>query len=196
MSIEKQKQIADEILYKLELICPYVILAGGAPRDWYLGYEANDLDFYFTSLADTCSATKQQLDRVFDGYISDIQVNNYEDWDNSLYKTMPNLVRIFNASVDGVKVQFIQLTKDTNMFNVVDTMDVSICKAYYKGGKIGITNEFKLTIASNIMFPSEGYSWSEKHGQKMIERFKNKFHAGTKEQAVSSLLSKTLKEFN
>ena len=46
MKIEDQKAIADELLAKIELIDKNAILAGGAPRDWWAGVEANDLDFY------------------------------------------------------------------------------------------------------------------------------------------------------
>ena len=43
MSIVKQQLTANDILSKLEIIDPYVILAGGAPRDWYFGDECRDL---------------------------------------------------------------------------------------------------------------------------------------------------------
>lgn len=44
--IEHQKFVADTILYKLFPIDPYCICAGGAPRDWYLGKVASDLDIF------------------------------------------------------------------------------------------------------------------------------------------------------
>jgi len=44
--IEAQKTIANTLIHKLEAVDPHVILAGGAPRSWFLGQEARDLDFY------------------------------------------------------------------------------------------------------------------------------------------------------
>ena len=45
-TIEKQMSVAQNVLNKLEFFDPSCILAGGAPRDWYFGNLANDLDFY------------------------------------------------------------------------------------------------------------------------------------------------------
>jgi tRNA nucleotidyltransferase/poly(A) polymerase len=41
-----QQSVADSLLARLEAIDPHCIIAGGAPRDWYLGRLANDLDVY------------------------------------------------------------------------------------------------------------------------------------------------------
>ena len=38
--VESQKQLADEILLKISMYDPYVIVAGGAPRDWWMGRQA------------------------------------------------------------------------------------------------------------------------------------------------------------
>ena len=44
--IEHQKALARRFLKKLKAIDPCSVLAGGAPRDWFLGKPASDLDFY------------------------------------------------------------------------------------------------------------------------------------------------------
>jgi len=51
LPISVEKSIADEVLSRLEVIDPTCILAGGAPRDWWLGQSCNDLDFYILSTA-------------------------------------------------------------------------------------------------------------------------------------------------
>ena len=66
-TIEQQKLVADKVLNQLYLICPEAIVAGGAPRDWYLGKPANDIDVYFSSTTTTASKLNKQLEKCFDG---------------------------------------------------------------------------------------------------------------------------------
>lgn len=44
--VKKQKEVAKELLKYATMMDPHAMLAGGAPRNWYLGLEANDLDFF------------------------------------------------------------------------------------------------------------------------------------------------------
>lgn len=190
MTIEKQKQIADKVYEMLTIIDPSCVLAGGAPRDWYLGNEANDLDFYFCSTASTVARTEKQLSRV--GIQAKASVCPAQ---SELYQSMEGLKRIWNAEVDGMKVQLIEMKDPKHRFKVVDNMDISICKAWYsQTGDIHLHRDFKLTIASGVMFLKENYRWSDKHGQKMKERFQRKFSCGTVDQAKNSLVSKALME--
>ena len=190
INITLQQAVADNILSKIRLVDPGAILAGGAPRDWYLGYTANDLDFYFCSTGMTAGAVKKQLKAV--------GVENVESSSDfhttELYSTMEGLVRIWNTEVSGTKVQLIQLDTPQNRWQVVDRMDVSVCKVWYLNGHINLHSDFKLTLASGVMFLSDKYCWANKHGQKMLERFKGKFVAGTKEQAKTAIVNKALLE--
>ena len=190
MNIETQKNIADEIYSKLKVIDPYCLLAGGAPRDWYLGKEANDLDFYFYSNALPVESTRKQLEYFFDGLT--LLMDKDGGRVNPMYKTMPFIQRIWELNYKGMPVQLIQLTENQKQFKVVDSMDVSICKAWYMSGRIRLHEDFKITLASKVMFLKEEYSWSDKHGQKMKDRFKGDFHCGTKEQAIKTVLRKQL----
>ena len=190
MSIDKQKLIAKNVYDKLCLADPDCLLAGGAPRDWYFGEPCNDLDFYFCSTACTMGSTKRQLENIgFEGvkHISD-------PFTSELYKSMEGLVRIWECLVDGMKVQLIQLANSAHRWRVVDNMDISVCKAYCRQSDMSIVlnRDFKLTVASGIMFLKAGYTWDQKHALKMQERFKGKFVAGSKEQAVDEIVSKTV----
>lgn len=191
MGVEQQKIIADEIYAKLQVIDPYCILAGGAPRDWYFGNPANDLDFYFYSNGSTIGAVRKQLEAQF-GTVQ-LLMDRERCASSPLYKTMEDLVRIWEMEYQGQKVQMIQLGNPRSTFKVVGKMDVSVCQVWYIGGEVKLSENFKLTLASNIMFPTaEGYSWSDPHAQKMITRFKGKFHAGTKESAQDVVIRKAL----
>lgn len=190
MTIEKQKQIANKVYDMLTMIDPQCVLAGGAPRDWYFGNTGNDLDFYFCSTGSTVGRVQKQLNKVgLDAAPTSCPMYS------ELYKSMEGLTRIWNCEVDGMKVQLIQMAEPKYRWNVVKNMDVSICKVWYSQvGNIHLDQDFKLTVASKIMFLKEGYSWSDKHGQKMKERFEGKFHCGTRDQAEKSLVNKVLME--
>ncbi|MNQ25269.1 hypothetical protein D3C85_384840 [compost metagenome] len=190
MNIEQQKQLADKVYDMLTLIDPNCVLAGGAPRDWYLGTAANDLDFYFCSTGSTVKSVEKQLNRA--GFKVKASICPVQ---SELYEYMPGLVRIWNCESEAMKVQFIQMSDQKYRWDVVSNMDVSICKAWYShNGNIKLHQDFKLTVASGIMFLKDKYSWDNKHSLKMKKRFSGKFYAGTREQATSSLVSKVLME--
>lgn len=194
--IEQQKQVANKILKKLKMIDPCAILAGGAPRDWYFGNEANDLDFYFVSSAVSTGAVIAQLNEAFDVKVRQLcEAGTGEH--SQMYKTMAFLRAIYETEVDGVKVQFIQLKSPGDTFKVVDSMSCSICKAWYTESRgVVLEQDFKLTVSSGVMFLSDGYKWDDRHPSKMKDRFYgvNKFKLGTKDQAMNILVNKALGE--
>lgn len=59
--IKEQQNVADSILKKLSAIDENVILAGGAPRDWYFNHTATDLDFYLKGNGCSTQMLKQLL---------------------------------------------------------------------------------------------------------------------------------------
>ena len=73
-------------------------------------------------------------------------------------------------------------------------MSVSICKIKMDVFGIHKHRDFKVSEASNTMFLTKGYSWSDPHPSKMFERFKNKFlTARDFEDAMGVLLAKLVK---
>ena len=195
MNIEQQKQIAAELLERLSLVDPHCILAGGAPRDWYLNAPANDLDIYFVSSAVTTGSVRKQIEKVIgdDGEIrKDIQHHT-----SPLYKTMSRLKRIFYVNYKGIDVQFMELNERGDTYKIVRDMSVSICKAWWKSDKVyGYDQEFKMTIMTGVMTLGKDYKWSDPHPQKMLERFKGKFHAGTKDSQLNVLVREQSKRFD
>lgn len=192
MSIEKQMKLADKILDRLTLISPHCILAGGAPRDWYFGNEANDLDFYFTSAGTTTGRVYEQLRRLFGDKFTDQRDINQSD----LYTHMRFLRCIFDMEFNSTKVQLMLLDKPGDEYKVVDHMSVSICKAWYKFNNIRRESDFILSEKTKILFLSDGYFWDAGHPKKILTRFKTKYTTGTKEQAKERLIQKTLREEN
>lgn len=192
MNIGQQQDVAKKVYKRLQLADPDCLLAGGAPRDWYFNQPCNDLDFYFCSTACTMGSTKRQLEAI--GFNDVRHVS--DPFTSELYKSMDGLRRIWECVVDGMKIQFIQLESAKYRWAVVNNMDISICKAYCSSKELKITlhEDFKLTVASGIMFLKDGYYWDQKHALKMQERFKGIFSPGDKGQAIARLIHKSLEE--
>ena len=187
--INSQKATADYVYSLLKVIDPWCILAGGAPRDWYLGEPCNDLDFYFCSTASTLSTVQEQLAAMFG---EDVFVAKRKHICGS-YKHMESLKRIFDGELNGVKVQLMQLHTTGQQWSVVDSFSTSICKATYINGVIDLHRDFELTLATDIMFLSEGYTWEDFHPAKLKERYKGAYLAGNKPQAEKEATWKLLK---
>lgn len=201
MTVEQQKSIAKDIMDRIKIIDPYALLAGGAPRDWYFDNPCNDLDIYYYSNGGTVNACKGQLEALFPHLIF---TNRSERFERNSIKdqleicnSMKFLKRVFETTVDGLKVQFIQLTEDKKQFQVVDAMDVSICQCWYNHheDRVVLSDNFKMTLATEIMFLLNGNSWSDKHPSKMHERFPE-FSRGTYELAQKNILKKALEGIN
>lgn len=193
MSIESQKKLASEILGKLYLVSPSCILAGGAPRDWIMGNGAKDLDIYFNSSAVTAWQTRKQLCTLY-GKDLTFDKNHLEWQQNGMYRTMKSLKRIYYCHYKGFPVQFIELLTPSDTYKVVKSMSVSICQAWWKSDKInGVSQDFKLTMQSRVMFLNEGYQWDDPHPIKMVERFKSKFTKGNKQDAKDKIVAEVLR---
>lgn len=177
------------VLDKLFLICPYAIVAGGAPRDWYFGDVAKDIDVYFSTNAMTEKALLNQLQKAFATTVNVKFSRRTDTHTDPMYETLEGLVRIIELEVDGVPVQLIQMDTSQRLFKVVDNFSVSICKIWYKGGDIRRTTAFKLTEKTKIMFLSDKYNWTDPHPSKMKTRFSGKYIAGTLETAKNQAMN-------
>ena len=195
MNVAEQKAIVDEILERLELVDPYAAVAGGAPRDWYFGNLARDIDMYFYSNADTWNATTKQLSKTLSLDIEAFS-STFDRGDEeriSMYTVMNCIRRIIDFEYKGVQFQLMQLLQPKDNFKVVDQMSASVCKIWYKGGKIRLTQDFKLTIASGLIFLNDSYNWSDPHPKKIQRYFSDKFGFSNRTGAVTQALSKSLR---
>ena len=169
MRIEDQKNIANAVMYKLEAIDPYCILAGGAPRDWYLGREASDLDFYLcVPDRETQSAFESRLRRVglsFDIAFKDSGLANME-----VYKNMPGIKGIYNLTGFGMPIQVMRM-RDPTFKSVVHEFGTSVCMAWYKDGKVKTTKVFEWSHENKIIIKKSDYNAKVKHVAKMREKF-------------------------
>ena len=188
--IEFQKDLANKILNDLKIIDPRAYLAGGAPRDWNFGDEANDLDFYYFTQASAARESSAQLERFFPR----VSMSGESCGDMKLYEHMQGLRRIWNVEIEGVKVQFIQMSSIEDCAQALDRMSVSICKIKVDEFGIHKHRDFKMTEASGAMFLTKGYSWIDPHPKKIFERFNGKFRtAHNFQNATDILLAKLIK---
>lgn len=192
-TIEQQKKVAQDIYKKLKIIDPYSLLAGGALRDWYFGNLANDLDFYFFSTGVAVASVVNQLSSIMGVKVDAVKYDE-DSHQHGQYKSMPFLRRVLEAEIGGEKSQFMQLTEPDAQFKVVDAMDVSICKVWCGADmSIQMHQDFKITLASHGMFLSDGYNWSDRHPQKISDRFPE-FHRSTRSDAVQKIVKDALNE--
>ena len=167
MKIELQQETAKEVLHKLEAIDPLCILAGGAPRNWFFGKPANDLDFYIhIPDGETMNNTDLRFKRV------GLEVNHVDyksdKWKD--YGVMEYLFRIYEGEYKGCKVQIMVMTEPTT-HSVVDHFGVSICKFWWKGYDVNPTNEALISIITKTLFIKEDYSAKEIHVEKQKKYF-------------------------
>ncbi len=165
--INKQQDIAREVLHKLEATDPNCILAGGAPREWWFGKEANDLDFYvFWGENTTCSEDKLRLERLgFEGYRhmgrKPLQ---------ALYGSMKELRRVWEMDYKGETVQVMVMSQPT-FSSVIERFGCSVSRIWWKGDNLHPTVDFLISHALEINFIRDDYNASEDYVKKMQERY-------------------------
>ena len=165
-TIEHQQNVAREILHKLECADPHAILAGGAPRNWYFGKPANDLDFYVYLPETTCSFEELRWKRLG----LNVTHVEYEHKRHNKYKNMPDLFRMYEGVLQGVPFQVMVMNKST-FDSVLPYFGTSICKVWWKGDDIRTTVEFLMSVYQCKIYMQEGYLVTDYHIEKMSKYF-------------------------
>lgn len=187
LNIEEQKKIADEIINKLRAVDPYCIVAGGAPRDWYFGNPANDLDIYIWQQHKTQHACIYQLECA--GF--EVFERGFKDDHRHMYETNAAIKAVYNVQGFGMQVQIISL--NTSTFNVIDTFPFSICKAWYTPERgVKLEKDFKITLKTGYIYNTNKlYCDADSYVKKIKERFKGKFNfAKDKQEAMERFIEK------
>src|SRR5690606_9292813 len=90
---------------------------------------------------------------------------------DSEYKKNPDLHRVLETEIDGVKVQLMQMEKPT-WGCVVDHFPLSICKAWYKKGTCRYEPEFIKTVDKKIIVKTSSlYANGDKYIRKVRDKF-------------------------
>lgn len=183
--IEKQKQVADVVLEKLTAIDPYCIIAGGAPRDWYFGKEATDIDVYvYVNPGILNKDVKRQIQACGFVILSEKDGKNIpED-----YRLNPDIKTVVNTSLDGEDIQIMVMMNPTFKC-VVDKFALSLSKAWYKNGKIRTTKDFEISVKHRVVYKcSDLYGDSHKYVQKIKSKFPDFKYFDSKSAMVDHIL--------
>lgn len=186
--IETQKQIAREVLHKLEAIDPYCILAGGAPRDWKLGREASDLDFFLYVPHRPNWAVKKQLECL------GLVVAQVKAGDNLPinYKLNPFLTCVYDIRY-GVDVPIqVMVMNEPTFKSVVPTFALSICQAWWKGGDVQVTKDFLLSEKHRVIYKTnELYNNEHHYLEKILAKFPDYRYYQSKLEFLEHFLENT-----
>lgn len=133
--VAHQQQAANRLLDRLEIIDPTCIIAGGAPRNWFDGVPANDLDVYIhdpypRSLVQDSGRYSNLLDTEVTSYLDDFDISKYEEFK----KENPEIRSVLKTSWEGINVDLILCSVVT--FNITSTFDCTMSRHWYKKGII------------------------------------------------------------
>ena len=177
MSIIKMQQaLADTVLQRLLTLDPFAIVAGGAPRDWYLGREATDLDVYFHPNPnwDVMTVRNQLIARGFeftDAVDSLQQFNENEEERRSQYLANQYLKAVYNPINTAMKVQLMWMSEPT-FESVLPQFTLNLSRAYYKNDKISTDTIFDLGIKEKAIIRTNSVYINN---DRYIDKIKAKF---------------------
>ena len=195
--VAMQKAVADECLSMIELIDPTAIVAGGAPRDWYFGKEASDIDIFFYSRPDISkTAISLHLERIGFKDLKIVQFTGDESFHMDSWYARNHLLRqVWDTVFDGVNVQLV-LMKSPTRESVVPKFPLNICRIWYKDGKINLTPDFERAVNwKSIVKCDELYADSRKYLQKIKSKFPDfRFYNSYEDLAKEVLDGKIKKE--
>lgn len=163
---ECQKEVARSLLNKLRLVDPFAMIAGGAPRDWYFGNEAKDLDIYMRLPNHNTIALVDQLAAM----VGISNLVGMEKVKESAYAELPNLKWVFAGTYNGVPINL--MVMDQGVYEeIVKDFDVAICRAWFDGEQCHYMPEFNYCIQTRVCLVHPKYTGKEAHLRKMAKRF-------------------------
>lgn len=166
MTIDRQKEIADKVMLKLNAVDPANILAGGAPRNWYLGKEAKDLDFYVHLPQETETYTLSRWTAIG----LELTPMAWGGELNEEYKGMPELRRVYEGEVLGMPIQVMVMNEPTYRC-VTDKFTASVCQVWHKAGFSSLNGIAQFSFDMKIMYYANSDVLKTRHWAKMVEYF-------------------------
>lgn len=169
MSITDQKLLAMHALDCAESFDPTCIVAGGAPRDWYFGNMAKDIDL-FVHLRPGLGS--QYIVKMLNR--SGLRVKKFMDSQDlpKGYRINPHITCVADVAVgdECCPVQVIVYDKPT--WNITEEFPVSISQIWFKGDKTGYDRVFENTVKNKLIIKTnEVYA----NGHAYIQKIRGKF---------------------
>lgn len=163
-NVEKQKEVANRVLKKVRFVSPFAVVAGGAPRDWFCGRIAKDIDIYMNWLSgEDLDIVKFQMEQVLGFSLKRIGKNN----PNYLYD--PNLLQVLEGEFENETFQFM-LIKTLRVD--VSNFALSVSQAWWDGSVIFTTKDFDVSFEKGIVFQTGAfYANSDEYLVKILSKF-------------------------
>lgn len=142
--IAHQRALADRIITTLQhqLVIP-TLLAGGAPRDWYFGEVAEDLDFYIHV---EHVPRREEIAKALDIEVKELGDTDYKD----LGKGDQCVHSVWEADYLGQKIQFIAVIIAPVEY-VKQVFNCSLSQCWYEAGEVVTTWQFRLSIDNDAI---------------------------------------------
>jgi hypothetical protein len=144
-----------------------IILAGGAPRDIWLGREVNDWDFYLHTPFELDHDTV--LTRIGLGEYKEITPDITED-KKAAYASMGCLVNVYEAVSEGMlfQIMFCDSPVTEDLLNA--EFGASTSKIYYSEGIFNPSPEFLFSVENKTLYLRD-VTVGSKFWKKTIEKF-------------------------
>ncbi len=166
VDVKDQKREAKELLDKLRVVDPFVMIAGGAPRDWYFNTPAKDLDVYMRLPNHNTITLVENLARQ----VGIKNLTGMSKVTESSYAELPNLKWVFAGEYNGLPINLMVMDKGVRE-EVIKDFDLAICRAWFDGEKCHYFEEFEFCVQTRICLVHPKYTGKEAHIRKMAKRF-------------------------
>lgn len=166
--INKQKEVAREVLRKLKVLDSTAVVLGGAPRDWYFSKPAKDIDFYISGSIDHVLNSLNELGLK----VSTIKRRS-DLGSSSTYSAMDKLICVIDVKYKGHDCQ-IMITDNQFGDQLVDYFPCSLSKVSFDLiVDVQPTWEFTMCVdlGINYIHSDNGYELDHPYIKKIIDKF-------------------------
>lgn len=180
--INDQQKLTKEILTKLKSLGYVAVCAGGAPRDWYRGIPAVDLDIFIECSKSNSPKFHKDIQSAFSVDLTSLEPLNKDA--DSTYALNPNLTSVTECKILNQKVQFITIADSGDFSFKLDcssihkTFPCNLSQVQWDGTEYSFEPMFKVGIEYKIVeFYPELNSWDEQDFKysKYYKKIKRKF---------------------
>jgi hypothetical protein len=188
--IVEQKKVADRLLGQLDILDPSVIVAGGAPRDWYLERIATDIDIFinFPRGLQGQGIFGKTLGRLTGTQWVSLSAVN----DNSEYEMNAGVEDVYQSDVEGFKVQVIRLNHCAPLVTAAFPLSLSQVLYTTKGG-INTSRNFELSVRHKALFKVQPhYDDQHKYIAKIRKQFPEYEYFSSKEKFYEAVAPRSL----
>lgn len=166
--INKQKKVAVQALDQLSIFDEDVLVAGGAPRDWFLGKVASDIDIYIES-----NSVRNQRDVISQLDELGFKIAEIKDANNftELYAKADHLQVVISCLYKKQNVQIMLVSCET--IKVTEGFPLSVCKITFDRDEgIYVTPSFFNGYRQKTIYVE---NWRYQDNHPYIVKIRNKF---------------------